>query len=106
VNTVVRDLERLQQSHPNNLKVDYMVDEEGKFVDQKKVSSLTKNESGVKYGAVTTRIDSKLLLVCGPEGFVNFLAGPKIWKDGRETQGEVGGAIGRLCLRDWKIWKL
>ena len=75
-------------------------------MDQKKLMALTKNKSEVKSTALTTRVDSRLLFVSGPEGFINFLAGPKIWDDGKETQGENGGLLGRLGLKDWKVWKL
>jgi cytochrome-b5 reductase len=103
---VVQELQALQQKYPDHLRVDYLVDEEGTILDQKKVASWTKNISEVKSMALTTRIDSKLLLVSGPEGFVNFVAGPKIWDNGKETQGEIGGLVGKLGLRDWKVWKL
>ena len=103
---IVRELESLQKQHPDNFMIDYLVDEEGTIMDQKRISSLTKNNSPGKSGSVTTRIDSKLLFISGPEGFVKFLAGPKKWEDGKETQGELGGLLKRLGLRDWKIWKL
>lgn len=106
IGKLVNELETLRQKHPEKLKVDYLVDEEGTSLDQKRLSSLTRNDSQLKYGAVTTRIDSKLLFVSGPEGFVNFLAGSKRWENGKEMQGELGGLIGRLGLRDWKVWKL
>lgn len=105
-NQVVGELESLRLKHPDHLKLEYLVDEEGQLIDQKKILSTTKNGTQVKYGPVTTRIDSKLLLISGPEGFVNYLAGPKRWENGKETQGEIGGVIGRLGLKDWKILKL
>jgi len=104
--SIVRELQYLQMKYPDKLRVDYFVDEEGTAVDQKKLSALTKNNSPGKSGSVTTRIDSKLLFVSGPEGFVNFLAGPKKWENGKETQGELCGLLKRLGLRDWKVWKL
>lgn len=104
--TIVGELEDLRRKHPDNLKVDYLVDEEGQFLNQKRILALTRNDSKLKYGTVTTRIDSRLLFVSGPEGFVNFVAGPKIWEGGRETQGQIGGLMGKLGMRDWKVWKL
>jgi cytochrome-b5 reductase len=109
---IVRELQNLQMKHPDIFSVEYLVDEEGTYLDQKRVAELTKKTgSEAKFGsvalrgAIATRIDSKLLFVSGPEGFVNFLAGPKRWEGGKEGQGEVGGILGRLWLRDWKIWK-
>ncbi|PVH86653.1 ferredoxin reductase-like protein [Cadophora sp. DSE1049] len=103
---IVQELEILQQKHPGQLSVDYLVDEEGKFLDQKRISSLTKATTEVKFGARHTRIDSKLLFVSGPEGFINYIAGPKRWEGGKEGQGQLGGLIGQMGLRTWKVWKL
>jgi cytochrome-b5 reductase len=103
---LIRQLQELQERHPEHFKIDFVVDEEGSFVDQKRLAALTKNDSVLKHGPVTTRIDSKMLFVSGPEGFVNTLAGPKKWHDGKEGQGDLGGIIGRMGLRDWKVWKL
>ena len=51
-------------------------------------------------------------MVSGPEGFVAALAGPKMWRDGIETQGPVAGLAGELARRDpgfsrgWMVMKL
>ncbi|TVY40297.1 Cytochrome c mitochondrial import factor [Lachnellula subtilissima] len=107
---IVRELQGLQEKYPENLQVQYVVDEEGTMLDQKRITSLLNTRQSdaktVKYSPVTTRIDSKLLFVSGPEGFVNYLAGPKKWEGGREGQGEIGGVLRRMGIRDWKVWKL
>jgi cytochrome-b5 reductase len=103
---IARELQALQKKYPDNLQVDYLVDDEGTFLDQKRISPLITTPSEVKFGPVTTRIDSKLLFVSGPEGFVSYLAGPKRWDGGKEGQGELGGVLRRMGVRDWKIWKL
>ncbi|KAI0020283.1 hypothetical protein F4780DRAFT_779637 [Xylariomycetidae sp. FL0641] len=43
-----------------------------------------------------TKTKKNLVFVSGPDGFVAALAGPKRWAAGRELQGAVGGALGRL----------
>ncbi|KAH0839704.1 hypothetical protein J3R83DRAFT_625 [Lanmaoa asiatica] len=44
-----------------------------------------------------------LVLVCGPEGMVNAIAGSY----GRNySQGEVGGILGELGLQSHQVWKL
>jgi ferredoxin-NADP reductase len=103
---IVREIQRLQNKYPGNLQVDYLVDEEGTFLDQNKLAPLVKTYSEVKFGPVHTRIDSKLLFVSGPEGFVGYLAGPKRWEGGKEGQGDLGGLLRRMGIRDWKVWKL
>ncbi|KAF6841286.1 oxidoreductase FAD-binding domain-containing protein [Colletotrichum musicola] len=53
-----------------------------------------------------------LFVVSGPEGFVQAYAGPKIWRDGGQLQGPVGGMLGRMqrqypgLLGDWVVLKL
>ncbi|KAK2069624.1 hypothetical protein P8C59_004183 [Phyllachora maydis] len=53
-----------------------------------------------------------LLLVSGPEGFVAHFAGPKVWAQGRQLQGEVRGVVGELMAKrpdfwaDWLVLKL
>lgn len=36
------------------------------------------------------------IIISGPEGFISYLAGPKVWKDGKETQGPLGGIMGSV----------
>ncbi|TVY16967.1 NADH-cytochrome b5 reductase 1, partial [Lachnellula arida] len=92
---IVRELQNLQRKYPQNLQVQYVVDEEGTALDQKRIAPLLNipqsDARTVKYSPVTTRIDSKLLFVSGPDGFVDYLAGPKKWEGGKEGQGELGG---------------
>ncbi|KAI9049632.1 hypothetical protein LZ554_006657 [Drepanopeziza brunnea f. sp. 'monogermtubi'] len=104
---IVQELESLQQRHPGQLSVDYLVDEEGKFLDQKRISSLTKAMSTVRGQALSSNMDSQLLFVSGPEGFIKHVAGPKKWEYGTDAQGELGGIVGQLGLgKRWKVWKL
>jgi cytochrome-b5 reductase len=99
---VVRELERLKRLFPERMTVEYLVDEERTFIDDKRIARWT-NEN-VKTD--TEDAASRLILISGPEGFVNTLAGPKIWQDGKELQGELGGILGKMGVQGWKIWKL
>ncbi|KXH49948.1 oxidoreductase FAD-binding domain-containing protein [Colletotrichum simmondsii] len=53
-----------------------------------------------------------LFVVCGPEGFVQAYAGAKLWRDGGQLQGPVGGMLGAMqrrnpdILKDWIVLKL
>ena len=40
-----------------------------------------------------------LLMISGPDGFVEHFAGKKVWGQGKELQGPVGGVIGELQRR-------
>ncbi|KAH8682791.1 hypothetical protein BGZ60DRAFT_398743 [Tricladium varicosporioides] len=103
---IVSRIDELKRKFPDNFNVEYYVDEEGTYLDQKRISQMTKSRPSIRMEPVATRIDTRLIFVCGPEGFINFLAGPKKWEGGKEAQGQLGGIIGRMGLRDWKVWKL
>ncbi|KZL69371.1 oxidoreductase FAD-binding domain-containing protein [Colletotrichum tofieldiae] len=53
-----------------------------------------------------------VFVVSGPEGFVQAYAGAKLWRDGGQLQGPVGGMLGVLqrkspeILKDWIVLKL
>ncbi|EFQ27868.1 oxidoreductase FAD-binding domain-containing protein [Colletotrichum graminicola] len=53
-----------------------------------------------------------VFVVSGPEGFVQAYAGAKLWRDGGQLQGLVGGMLGALqkknpgLLQDWIVLKL
>jgi hypothetical protein len=53
-----------------------------------------------------------LLMVSGPEGFINHFVGPKVWASGKELQGPVKGVIGDLQRKnpsfgeDWLVLKM
>ncbi|CZR60212.1 related to cytochrome-c mitochondrial import factor CYC2 [Phialocephala subalpina] len=99
MNRIVKELEDLQRKHSDRFFVDYFVDEEGTAIDEGKVLQVTKSMSGPS---------GKMLMVSGPEGFVDYFAGPKKWEDGQEKQGTVGGLLGRLRLNldGWEVVKL
>ncbi|KAI1135111.1 hypothetical protein F5Y05DRAFT_421576 [Hypoxylon sp. FL0543] len=53
---------------------------------------------------------ANLVLVSGPDGFVEAYAGPKRWYGGHEMQGPVRGVLGKLAkemgLGNWLVLKL
>ncbi|KAH9882881.1 hypothetical protein J1614_000247 [Plenodomus biglobosus] len=98
---VVKELEALKtQGAQSNmhLSLQYCVDEERTFIQPTDIAR---------------RIDrpretpgSRLVIVSGPEGFLEHWAGKKVWAGGREVQGPLGGHLGRMNLGDWKVIKL
>ncbi|KAJ4389347.1 mitochondrial peripheral inner membrane protein [Gnomoniopsis smithogilvyi] len=46
-----------------------------------------------------------LFIVSGPDGFVSAYVGPKVWADGGERQGPVGGVVSALMQGNPEIWK-
>ncbi|KAJ0355534.1 hypothetical protein COL154_000276 [Colletotrichum chrysophilum] len=57
-------------------------------------------------------IGKNVFVISGPEGFVQAYAGPKIWRDGGQLQGPVGGLLGAMqkgnpdLLKEWIVLKL
>ncbi|KAK3939563.1 hypothetical protein QBC46DRAFT_315584 [Diplogelasinospora grovesii] len=72
--------------------------------------SNTKDEQ--KCQCVAGKRGKNLLMISGPDGFIEVLAGKKIWANGQELQGPVGGVFGDLTKknpgfwRDWLVLKL
>ncbi|KAF1810017.1 hypothetical protein P152DRAFT_137636 [Eremomyces bilateralis CBS 781.70] len=106
---IVEELEGLQKrwndgsdSAGGRLRIQYFVDEEGTFINYKEVMTLAKPSAP----ASPSSRGKKVLFVSGPDGFINYWAGPKVWRDGQEQQGRLGGVLARLNLRDWTVWKL
>lgn len=85
------------------LIVDYYVDEEGTFIHPSTIAKV------VQLHTPQNTVDdsgTRLILVSGPDGFINYWAGPKQWENGREIQGPLGGVLSTLELYDWKVFKL
>ena len=96
---VVRELDAAKAAPDGSspkLRVDYFVDEENTFIEPRHVNKLLQDATP----------GHKLLIVSGPEGFINYWAGPKQWLNGREVQGPIGGVLGGMNANGWEIVKL
>lgn len=98
---IVRELEALKSQYPGQITVDYYLDEENRFIGRKDISDYIESSR-----PSDSNRKNKLILVSGPEGFIGFMAGPKLWAQGLELQGPLGGVIKQLDLKDWAVWKL
>ncbi|KAI5210555.1 hypothetical protein E4T39_00335 [Aureobasidium subglaciale] len=99
---IVKQLDALKQAN-KALTVDYFVDEESTYIQPqivRKAVAHTSNEPAI------VSEGKKIILVSGPEGFINHWAGPKQWLNGREVQGPLGGALAHMDLKDWQVVKL
>ncbi|KAF1917888.1 hypothetical protein BDU57DRAFT_555626 [Ampelomyces quisqualis] len=98
---IVKELDALKElgkAATRGLSVQYYVDEEKSFIQPADLESRiapTPEEKG-----------SRLIMVSGPDGFIQHWAGKKQWVGGRETQGPLGGVLGKMELGDWKVFKL
>ena len=99
---IVRQLDALKKTN-KALTVDYFVDEESTYIQSHNVRKAVAQTSDQ---AVDPGQGKKIILVSGPEGFINYWAGPKQWLNGREVQGPLGGALGHMNLKDWQVVKL
>jgi ferredoxin-NADP reductase len=98
---IVKELDALKANNTiatQGLKVQYYVDEEKTFIHPEDVAKRMVSTSQEK--------GSKLIIVSGPDGFIEHWAGRKVWADGRETQGPLGGVLRGMDLGDWKVFKL
>lgn len=98
---IVQELEALKSQYPGQITVDYFVDEEGTSIGKQTISDAIQS-----IYASSPSSDSKLILVSGPDGFIGYMAGPKVWAQGMELQGPLQGVIKELDLKDWAVWKL
>ncbi|KAF2250651.1 hypothetical protein BU26DRAFT_267925 [Trematosphaeria pertusa] len=99
---LVQELEALKecsQAGTRGLSVQYYVDAEKTFIKPGDVAKRLHVEGPEEKG-------SRLILVSGPDGFIEHWAGKKLWVGGREVQGEIGGVLGQMDLKDWNVFKL
>ncbi|KAI4126338.1 MAG: hypothetical protein LQ347_005015 [Umbilicaria vellea] len=110
---LVKELIALQKQHPSRFSVDYFVDEESTYINEARLKQCVGSET--RWGSQSAKTHAvpaesgtgrKLILISGPDGFVEYLAGPKVWENGKEGQGSLGGVLGRLDPRGWEVWKL
>ena len=104
---LVEEIEAFATQSAGKISVEYFADEEGSFITEKLLEPYLVDESssGVPPSENPTA-KKKLLLVAGPDGFVEYYAGPKEWHGGREISGPLGGMLKRLDPQGWDIWKL
>ncbi|GAB7332875.1 hypothetical protein MBLNU13_g04593t1 [Cladosporium sp. NU13] len=99
---IVRRLEALKRDGQGRVAIDYFVDSEERFIKPVEATTLVRTSF-----SLDAKPEGKnILFVSGPEGFVNAWAGPKVWQNGEELQGPLGGALAKLDLKDWEIVKL
>lgn len=105
-NRIVKELQGLEKRYEGRVRVEYMVDEEGSFTGKSDILRATRDSLKSEEGAVLANPGKKLLLISGPDGFIDFYAGPREWEDGKLGQGRLGGLLGGLGLVDWTVVKL
>nr|OQO23921.1 hypothetical protein B0A51_07311 [Rachicladosporium sp. CCFEE 5018] len=99
---IVTHLQVLKASGAGRVAVDYFVDDENTRMTLKDATKLVRGS----FSTATNTNGRKILFVSGPEGFVKHWAGPKVWHNGVEVQGPLGGVLATANLDGWEVVKL
>lgn len=107
---MMRDLEaKAERVADVEVKTKYFVDEENRFIQLGDVvAELARLDPKVDgTPAQASGGHEKLILISGPDGFVEYFAGPKrITNDGREVKGLTGGLLSQMKLDGWTVVRL
>lgn len=98
----------LKLKHQGNFDITYLVDEEGTFVNSQVIAKAMRTMEPTKPAALHSKTQTHMVLVSGPQGYVEYIAGAKKWENGKEQQGAVGGLLEKMGVRStrWTVWKL
>ena len=102
---IVEDLECLRDRYPGQITVDYFVDAENTFINAPTITRMLSESQQIS----TTPVQNTEIIISGPEGFVNYLAGPKEWRNGKEKQGPLNGILAQALQSSPhrpKVWKV
>ncbi|KAL8932448.1 MAG: hypothetical protein Q9216_006833 [Gyalolechia sp. 2 TL-2023] len=102
---IVSELSTLKARYAGNLDISYFADERQRFITQRDIQRRLQSTGGDSRGSEESS-GRNLILISGPDGFVEHFAGPKVWKEGRELQGNLGGVLQKMNLYGWTVWKL
>ncbi|KAI4199873.1 MAG: hypothetical protein LQ350_004321 [Teloschistes chrysophthalmus] len=104
---IVEELTALKEKYPRRFNVSYYADDTNRFITTQDVRRQLQSPTSLNPQDPAAQDPSKkLVLISGPDGFVAHFAGPKVWRGGKETQGELGGVLRKLNPIDWTVWKL
>ncbi|KAK6438955.1 hypothetical protein LTR95_004839 [Oleoguttula sp. CCFEE 5521] len=99
---IVAHLQDLKASGAGRVAVDYFLDDEDTRIALRDATKLTRGS----FSTAANINGRKILFVSGPDGFVKHWAGPKVWANGVEVQGPLGGALATVDLKGWEVVKL
>ncbi|XP_014558075.1 hypothetical protein COCVIDRAFT_95509 [Bipolaris victoriae FI3] len=91
-------LKKRSEAATKGLTVNYYVDEEKTFIQPGEIEQKIRRRR--------EEAGSRLIIVSGPDGFIEYWAGRKLWANGTEVQGPLGGQLSRMDLGEWKVVKL
>jgi len=103
-NAIVQQLNSLNTQSGERISLSYFVDEEKSYLHTGTIEHALASIKGA------TGQEKTQIIISGPPGFITYLAGPKVWQDGKEKQGPLGGrlaqVLGKEGTADVKVWKV
>ncbi|TPX39870.1 hypothetical protein SeMB42_g06216 [Synchytrium endobioticum] len=100
------ELEILQSAHPNRFKVHYLIDGVSSSApNSRALENVTVGHVGediIRKHMPSPAKPKSLVLVCGPEGMMKYVAGSKPSQD---TQGPIRGLLGQLGYTQNQVFK-
>ena len=111
---LVEELEALKSRNPDQLEINYFIDEEDTYVTESVLRQYlsSSNEQQQQQQSDPSTNDNqparkkKIVMIAGPDGFVNYYAGPKYFSKGVEVQGPLDGLLRKIDPKGWEVWKL
>jgi len=103
-NAIIHQLNSLKSQSSERISLSYFVDEEKTYIHTGTIENAL---SSIK---AATGQEKTQIIISGPPGFITYLAGPKVWQDGKEKQGPLGGRLAQVLGKegrdDVKVWKV
>ncbi|KAK5097350.1 mitochondrial peripheral inner membrane protein [Exophiala xenobiotica] len=103
-NAIIYQLNSLKSQSSERISLSYFVDEEKTYIHTGTIEDAL---SSIK---AATGQEKTQIIISGPPGFITYLAGPKVWQDGKEKQGPLGGRLAQVLGKegrdDVKVWKV
>lgn len=107
---IVRELEELKKRHPEQVTVEYFVNEENTWIDKDAVFKALSRFDDIDFSlGSSSPQEQRQILISGPPGFISYLAGPKEWRGGKEQQGDVSKILAHAIAvnpHNVKVWKI
>ncbi|KAI4139134.1 MAG: hypothetical protein LQ341_004336 [Variospora aurantia] len=103
---IVKELSTLKARYSGAFDVTYFADDQQRFITKQDIQRQLHAAIRATGSAATESRGKSLILISGPDGFVEHFAGPKVWREGKELQGTLGGMLQKMDLQGFTVWKL
>ncbi|KAI4093839.1 MAG: hypothetical protein LQ344_002577 [Seirophora lacunosa] len=103
---IVKELSTLRARYSGLLDIAYFADDQQRFITKQDIQRQLHGHSPATGDVTVAPQGRSLILISGPDGFVEHFAGPKVWREGKELQGTLGGILQKMDLQGWTVWKL